>query len=116
MTMMKRGMMEKIMGMEKLEVQIYLHYLDLRTNGVVITDAIKFIQTNKEKLTMSNKNQDDKECRGPDYGDKDKDQLEEKQEEETGEQRTSNQVFDSRLNLYDSSYLGHHLISMIWTF
>jgi hypothetical protein len=42
---------------------------------------------------MSNKNQDDKECREPDYGDKDKDQLEEKQEEETGEQRTINQVF-----------------------
>jgi hypothetical protein len=68
--------------------------VDLTTNGVVITDAIKFVQTNKEKLTtMSNKNQDDKECRDPDYGDKDKDQLEEKQEEETGEQRTTNQVF-----------------------
>ena len=27
--------------------------MDLTTNGVVITDAIKFVQTNKEKLTMS---------------------------------------------------------------
>ena len=86
--------------------------MDLTTNGVVITDAIKFVQTN-EKLTMSTK--EDKESKNSNY-DEDKDQLEEKQEEETGEQRTSNQVFDSRLNLYDSSYLGHHLISMIWTF
>ena len=29
--------------------------MDLTTNGVVITDAIKFVQTNKEKLTMSTK-------------------------------------------------------------
>ena len=27
--------------------------MDLTTNGVVITDAIKFVQTNKEKITMS---------------------------------------------------------------
>jgi predicted transcriptional regulator len=27
--------------------------MDLTTNGVVITDAIRFVQTNKEKLTMS---------------------------------------------------------------
>ena len=36
--------------------------MDLTTNGVVITDAIKFVQTNKEKLTMSTKEEDsDKE-------------------------------------------------------
>jgi hypothetical protein len=29
------------------------YIMDLTTNGVVITDAIKFVQTNKEKLTMS---------------------------------------------------------------
>ena len=29
--------------------------MDLTTNGVVITDAIRFVQTNKEKLTMSTK-------------------------------------------------------------
>ena len=29
--------------------------MDLTTNGVVITDAIKFVQTNKEKLSMSTK-------------------------------------------------------------
>jgi hypothetical protein len=27
--------------------------MDLTTNGVVITDAIKFVQTNKEKLSLS---------------------------------------------------------------
>ena len=57
----------------------------LTTNGVIITDAIKFVQTNKEKLTMSTKEDSSgKESNEPDY-DEDKDQLEEKQEEETGE-------------------------------
>jgi hypothetical protein len=32
--------------------------MDLTTNGVVITDAIKFVQTNMEKLTMSKKEED----------------------------------------------------------
>jgi hypothetical protein len=35
----------------------YKYLMDLTTNGFVITDAIKFVQTNKEKLT-SNKNGD----------------------------------------------------------
>jgi hypothetical protein len=52
--------------------------------------AIKFVQTNKEKL-MSAK-EDEKESREPDY-DEDKDQLQENQEEETGEQRTTNHIF-----------------------
>jgi hypothetical protein len=30
----------------------------MTTNGVVITDAIKYVQTNKEKLTMSTKEED----------------------------------------------------------
>ena len=67
--------------------------MDLATN--VITDAIKFVQTNKEKLTMSTKEDNgSKESKEPDY-DEDKDQLEEKQEEERGEikQETTNQVF-----------------------
>jgi hypothetical protein len=42
--------------------------------GVVITDAIKFVLSNKEKLTMSKK-EDDKESSEPDY-DEDKDQNE----------------------------------------
>ena len=69
--------------------------MDLTTNGVVITDAIKFVQTNKEKLTMSTKEDNNgKESNEPDY-DEEKDQLEEKQEEERGEikQETTNQVF-----------------------
>jgi len=41
--------------------------MDLTTNGVVITDAIKFVQTNKEKLTMSTKeyNNGSKESKKP---------------------------------------------------
>ena len=38
--------------------------MDLTTNGVVITDAIKFVQTNKEKLTSNKKG--DKESKEPD--------------------------------------------------
>ena len=70
----------------------YKYIMDLTTNGVVITDAIKFVQTNKEKLTNSKK-EDDKKSNELDY-DEDKDQLEEKQEEETGELKedTTNQV------------------------
>ena len=68
--------------------------MDLTTNGVDITDAIKFVQTNKEKLTtMSNKNEDNgKESNEPDY-DEDKNQLEGKQEKETENQEITNQVF-----------------------
>jgi hypothetical protein len=71
--------------------------MDLTTNGVVITYVIKFVQTNKEKLTMSTmEDENGKELKQPDY-DEDKDQLEEKQEEETGElskeKKTTNQVF-----------------------
>ena len=61
--------------------------MDLTTNGVVITDAIKYVQTNKEKLTMSTK--EDKESKEPDYDD-DKDQLEEVQEEEAEELKGGN--------------------------
>ena len=68
----------------------YKYIMDLTTNRIVITDAIKFVQTNKEKLSMSK--EDDKESKEPDY-DEDKDQLEEKQEEKTGGQETTNQVF-----------------------
>ena len=76
---------------------MYKYIMDLTTNGVVITDAINFVQTNKEKLTMSTKEDNGgKESNEPDYDEgEDKDQLEEKQEEETGEktQETTNQVF-----------------------
>jgi hypothetical protein len=71
--------------------------LDLTTNGVVITDAIKFVQTNKERLTATLSTKEDNngsESEEPDYNE-DKDQLEEKQEEEMGELKegTTNQVF-----------------------
>jgi DNA-binding transcriptional regulator LsrR (DeoR family) len=66
----------------------YKYIMDLTTNGVVITDAIKFVQTNKEKLTMS-KEEDGKESKEPDY-----DQLEKKQEEsDLDKTKTINQVF-----------------------
>jgi hypothetical protein len=68
----------------------YKYIMDLTTNGVVITDAIRFVQTNKEKL-MSAK-EDNKESKEPDY-DEDKDQIEEKQEEETGKKATTNTTF-----------------------
>jgi hypothetical protein len=65
--------------------------MDLTTNGVVITDAIKFVQTNKETLAMSAK--EDKESEEPDYVE-DEEQLEEKQQQETREiNQTTNQVF-----------------------
>jgi hypothetical protein len=68
--------------------------MELTTNGVVITDAIKFVQTNKEKL-MSSKD-GNKESTEPDHNE-DKDRLEEKQKVETEEldeeKTTTNQVF-----------------------
>jgi hypothetical protein len=67
----------------------YKSKMDLTTNGVVITDAIKFVHSNKEKLTMSKK-EDDKESSEPDY-DEDKDQLEEKQEDNEQE-KTNNGI------------------------
>jgi hypothetical protein len=54
----------------------YKYIMDLTTNGVVITDAIKFVQTSKEKLTMSSK-EEEKDSKEPDYEEY-KDQLEEK--------------------------------------
>ncbi|HYZ60431.1 MAG TPA: hypothetical protein VE544_12305 [Nitrososphaeraceae archaeon] len=67
---------------------------DLTTNGVIITDAIKFVHTNKDKLTTmsTNEEENDNEPKEPDY-DEDENQLEERQEEETGEldeQETTN--------------------------
>jgi predicted transcriptional regulator len=66
--------------------------MDLTTNGVVITDAIKFVQTNKEKLTVLIKEDNGKDSKEPDY-DVDKDQLEEKQEEETEQKTPTNTTF-----------------------
>ncbi|MDW0283187.1 MAG: hypothetical protein QN720_11840, partial [Nitrososphaeraceae archaeon] len=66
--------------------------MDLTTNGVVVTDAIKFVQTNKEKLTMSTVGDNNgKESKEPDH-DEYKDQLEEKQEEKTGELKETTNI------------------------
>jgi hypothetical protein len=68
--------------------------MDLTTNGVVITDAIRFVQTNKEKLGMTTA-KEDKESRKFD-SDEEKDRLkEEHNEEKTAElkEETTNQVF-----------------------
>jgi hypothetical protein len=67
--------------------------LDLLTNATVVDDAIRFVsRRSKQNVESSsgNTNEDGKEP----Y-DEDEDQLEEKQEEETGEIRaaTTNQVF-----------------------
>jgi hypothetical protein len=53
-----------------------------------------FVQTNKEKLTTISSKEDNnsKESKEPDC-DEDKDQLEESQEEETGEKATTNATF-----------------------
>jgi hypothetical protein len=67
---------------------------DLTTNGVIITDAIKFVHTNIDKLTTMSTNEEENgnEPKEPDY-DEDEYQQEERQEEETGEldeQETTN--------------------------
>ncbi len=77
----------------------YKYKMDLTTNCVVITDAIKFVQTNKERLIMSvREDNNDKESKEPDYDDV-ADQLEEKQEVETGElsknKTTTNHGFET---------------------
>jgi hypothetical protein len=74
--------------------ECYKYIMDLTTNGVIITDAIKFVQTNKEKLTTASKKEDDKESKEYD-NEEDKDQLKEEQgqEDETQEQTTTNRVF-----------------------
>jgi hypothetical protein len=73
----------------------YKFKMDLTTNGVVITDAIKFVQTNKEKLTMSAKEEDRRKEPKEPVCDKDKGQSDEKQEEEEQEinRETTNRVF-----------------------
>jgi len=71
----------------------YKYIMDLTTNGVVITDAIKFVQTNKAKLLSTKEYKNGEESKEPDYDDEDKDQLEEEQEEETGEKVPTNTTF-----------------------
>jgi hypothetical protein len=68
----------------------YKYIMDLTTNDVIITDTIKFVQTNKEKL-ISKQDKDSKES----AYDEDEADIEEKQVEtkEPKDETTTNQVF-----------------------
>jgi hypothetical protein len=87
---------EKIRALS-LAKECYSMKLDLLTNATVVGDAMKFVseyssKNNNKKLISK---EDSQEAKGmPDYDNEDKDQLEEKQQEETGEiNETTNQVF-----------------------
>ena len=67
--------------------------MDLTTNGVVITDAIKFVQSNKEKLTTAMSAKENNEESKEPNDDEDNDQLEEEQGSKRNGQETINQVF-----------------------
>ena len=61
--------------------------------------GIKFVHSNKETLSLSTKEDNgSKESKEPDY-DGDKEQLEEKQGEQTGEQQTTNRARQSQYSL-----------------
>jgi hypothetical protein len=60
--------------------------LDLLTNATVVEDAIRFVQSSKDKLICSNQ-ENGKDFKEPDHGQ----ELEQKQEEE--EIKTTNQAF-----------------------
>ncbi|HJT48288.1 MAG TPA: hypothetical protein VJ729_08885 [Nitrososphaeraceae archaeon] len=66
--------------------------LDLLTNATVVDDAIRFVSSKSNENAKSSSEGDKEESNEPDY-DEDKDQLEEKQEEETGEMNTTDEVF-----------------------
>jgi hypothetical protein len=67
--------------------------LELLTNATVVDDAIRFVSQKSKGKPLANSSEGDKEeSKEPDY-DEDKDQLEEEHEEESGEIRTTNQVF-----------------------
>jgi predicted transcriptional regulator len=86
---------EKIQALS-LAKECYSMKLELLTNATVVDDAIKFVsdrQKEKQKSSGNSNESDKKESNEPDYHG-DKHQLEEEQEEETGEiNQTRNQVF-----------------------
>jgi len=84
---------EKIHALS-LAKECYSMKMDLLTNATVVDDAIRFVyQKSKDSLKSScDKYGVDKEAKEPDY-DEDKDQLEEGQEDDTGEITTTNQIF-----------------------
>jgi hypothetical protein len=83
--------------------------MDLTTNNVIITDAIRSVEINKEKL-MSEK-EDDKESNETDYNEDA--ESEKKEEEETREiETTTNQPtnffeIDIRFTSIPSSYFAY---------
>jgi hypothetical protein len=81
---------EKIQALS-LAKECYSMKLDLLTNATVVDDTIRFVSSNGNKTSSSNSERDTTESNEPDYNE-DKDQLEEEQEEETGE-ITTNDVF-----------------------
>ena len=98
---------EKIQALS-LAKECYSMKLDLLTNATVVDDAIRFVTDRskgkdreqvKSSLSTSSSdssNEDDKESKEPDYNDDDEKfdkQGEEKQEQDTGEITTVNQVF-----------------------
>jgi hypothetical protein len=81
-----------------LAKECYSMKLDLLTNATVVDDAIRFVSSNKSKDTMRSSGHNDEvdkeKSKEPDYNE-DQDQLDEEQEEESGEisEATINQVF-----------------------
>jgi hypothetical protein len=86
---------EKIQALS-LAKECYSMKLDLLTNATVVDDAIRFVSSNKLKGNLrssgDNNEVDKEESNGLAYNE-DKDQLEEEQEEETGETNTINHTF-----------------------
>jgi hypothetical protein len=72
----------------------YKYIMNLTTNGVVITDAIKFVQRNKEKLAVSSRVENrSEEPKEPNY-DEGKNQLEEQEQQEAAEKKQQIKFFE----------------------
>jgi DNA-binding CsgD family transcriptional regulator len=90
---------EKIHALS-LAKECYSMKLDLLTNATVVNDAVRFVSSNNNKKSVSNEEEDksssqESKEQESDYDEDKDDQLEEIQEEETGEiaTETINQVF-----------------------
>jgi hypothetical protein len=78
----------------------YKYIMDLATNGVVVTNALEYIQgktghliESEKKISQEGKGEESKESEEPDYGEEE--ELEEGQEKDTGEmgeEKTTNDV------------------------
>jgi predicted transcriptional regulator len=81
---------EKIQALS-LAKECYSMKLDLLTNATVVDDAIRFVSSKSKENVKSSTEGDKEKSNEPDYHENN-DQLEEEQEEETGE-ITTNHVF-----------------------